>query len=85
MSCVVKTTEFYLPLGDVVNVEQEIQKLEDELNYTRGFLAAVLKKLGNDRFVSGAPLAVVEKERQKQADAENKIKILEDQIAALKL
>jgi HSP90 family molecular chaperone len=85
MSFVVKTTEFYLPLGDVVNVEQEIQKLEDELNYTRGFLAAVLKKLGNDRFVSGAPLAVVEKERQKQADAENKIKILEDQIAALKL
>lgn len=85
MSFVVKTTEFYLPLGDVVNVEQEIQKLEDELNYTKGFLAAVLKKLGNDRFVSGAPLAVVEKERQKQADAENKIKILEDQIAALKL
>lgn len=84
MSFVVKSTEFYIPLGEVVDVEKEIQKLQEELDYTRGFLTSVAKKLGNERFVSGAPPAVVEKEQQKQADAENKIKVIEEQILALK-
>jgi valyl-tRNA synthetase len=84
MSFVVKSTEFYIPLGEVVDVEAEIKKLEEELKYTKGFLASVNKKLSNERFVAGAPQAVVEKERQKQADAENKIKVLEEQITVLK-
>jgi len=84
MSFVVKSTEFYIPLGEVVDVEAEIAKLEEELNYARGFLISVDKKLSNERFVSGAPCDVVEKERQKQADAANKIKVLEDQIVVLR-
>ena len=58
--------------------------MEDELAYTQGFLQSVMKKLSNERFVSGAPEKVVAIERQKQADAEQKIKALEEQIAALK-
>ena len=84
MSFVVKSTEFYIPLGEVVDIAAEIAKLEEELGYTRGFLESVEKKLSNERFVSGAPAAVVDKERQKKADAENKIKVIEEQIAVLK-
>jgi valyl-tRNA synthetase len=84
MSFVVKSTEFFIPLGEVVDVEKEIEKLQQELNYAKGFLASVSKKLSNERFVSGAPPAVVEKERQKQADAENKIQVIEQQIMALR-
>ncbi|MBR5783867.1 MAG: hypothetical protein IKY43_01705, partial [Bacteroidales bacterium] len=62
----------------------ELKKLEDELAYTQGFLQSVMKKLSNERFVNGAPEKVVAVERQKQADAEQKIKSLEEQIAALK-
>ncbi|MBO7438854.1 MAG: hypothetical protein J6U21_04165, partial [Bacteroidales bacterium] len=58
-----------------------IKKLQAELDYTRGFLASVEKKLSNERFVSGAPAAVVEREKQKQADALVKIEALEKQIA----
>jgi len=81
MTFMVKSTEFYIPLGETVDVEAEIKKLEEELEYTRGFLNSVTKKLSNERFVSGAPAAVVDKERQKQADAENRIKVIEEQIA----
>ncbi len=79
-SFMVKSTEFYIPLGETIDVEAEIVKLEEDLKYTRGFLMGVSKKLSNERFVSGAPADVVEKEKQKQADAENKIKVIEDQI-----
>lgn len=84
LSFVVRSTEFYIPLGDLVDIDAEIRKLEQELEYTRGFLESVMKKLSNERFVTSAPAAVVEKERQKKTDAENKIKVLEQQIAALK-
>lgn len=84
MSFVVKSTEFYVPLGDTVDVEAEIKKLEEEIKYAKGFLNSVMKKLSNERFVNNAPAAVVEKERQKQTDAENKIKVLEEQIETLK-
>jgi len=80
----VKSTEYYIPLGDLVNVEEEIAKIEEELKYTRGFLTSVMKKLGNERFVSGAPEQVVATERKKQADAEEKIKLLEERLASLK-
>jgi len=80
----VKSTEYYIPLGDLVNVEEEIAKIEEELKYTRGFLTSVMKKLGNERFVNNAPEQVVATERKKQADAEEKIKLLEERLAALK-
>ena len=83
-SFLVKSTNFYIPLGGFINVEEELKKLEEELKYTRGFLTSVLKKLENERFVSSAPAAVVATERAKQADAEAKIKVLEERIAGLK-
>ena len=81
---IVKSTEFYVPLGSSVDVEAEIIKLEEELKYTQGFLNSVSKKLANERFVNNAPASVVEKEQQKKADAVSKIKVIEEQIAALK-
>ncbi len=78
------SSTFFVDLGDHVDVEVELKKLEEELQYTKGFLNSVMKKLSNERFVSGAPEAVVAKERAKQADAEAKIKTLEDQITNLK-
>lgn len=80
----VKSSNFYIPLEGFIDVEEELKKLEEELIYTRGFLASVMKKLGNERFVSGAPEAVVAKEKEKQADAEAKIKVLEERIASMK-
>ena len=78
------SSTFFMNLGEHVDVEAELKKLEDELQYTKGFLNSVMKKLSNERFVSGAPEAVVAKERAKQTDAEAKIKVLEEQIANLK-
>jgi len=83
-SFLVKSTNFYIPLGSFIDVEEELKKLEEELKYTRGFLTSVLKKLENERFVNSAPAAVVATERAKQADAEAKIKVLEERIAGLK-
>jgi valyl-tRNA synthetase len=83
-SFLVKSTTFFVPLGANVDIEEEIKKLQAELEYTKGFLNSVMKKLGNERFVSSAPEAVVATERAKQADAEAKIKVLEEQIAGLK-
>jgi valyl-tRNA synthetase len=80
---IVKSQEYYVPLKDAIDVEAEIGKLTEELEYTKGFLKSVEKKLSNERFVNNAPAAVVEKERKKQADAEARIKVLEEQIKAL--
>ena len=80
---VAKNVEYYIPLGDRINKEEELKKLQAELDYTRGFLASVEKKLSNERFVSGAPAAVVEREKQKLSDAKMKIEALEKQIASL--
>ena len=76
--------EFYIPIDSNIDVEAEVAKLEEELKYTNGFLISVVKKLSNERFVNNAPSAVVEKERQKQADAEARKKVIEDQLEALK-
>ncbi len=84
LSFLIGTTEYHIPLGDMLNVEEELKKLAEELKYLQGFLASVQKKLSNEKFVSGAPEQVVAVERQKQADAESKIKTLEDRIAELK-
>lgn len=83
-SFLVKTTEFFVPLGDKLDVEEELKKLSAELDYTKGFLNSVMKKLSNEKFVNSAPEAVVNGERKKQADAEAKIVALEAQIAQLK-
>ena len=80
----VGSREYYVSLSESVDVETEIKKIEEELNYTRGFLNSVQKKLSNERFVNNAPAAVVGKERQKQADAEARIQVLEGQLKGLK-
>ena len=82
-SFMVGTTEFAVPLGSLINVEEELKKLEADLKYQEGFLQSVLKKLGNEKFVSKAPANVIEMERKKQADAETKIAALKESIAAL--
>ena len=81
---IVGSTEFFVPLTDSVDVEAEIKKLEEELKYAQGFLKSVEAKLSNERFVSGAPAAVVDKERKKKADAEAKIAVIEQQLAGLR-
>jgi len=80
----VKSTNYYVPLEGFIDVEEELKKLEEELKYTQGFLSSVMKKLSNERFVNSAPAAVVATECAKQADAEAKIKVLEERIAGLK-
>jgi len=80
----VKATACYIPFAGNVDVEAEIAKINEELKYNKGFLDAVLRKLGNEKFVGSAPLAVVEVERKKQADAEEKIKILEERLENLR-
>lgn len=79
----VKTTEFAVPLGDLIDHEAEKAKLEEEMKYLEGFLKSVEKKLSNERFVNNAPEAVVVKEKQKQADAEIKIKAIKEQLNKL--
>ncbi|MCR8882406.1 valine--tRNA ligase [Phocaeicola plebeius] len=80
----VGTTEYTVPLGNLINVEEELKKLEADLKYQEGFLQSVMKKLSNEKFVSKAPANVIEMERKKQADAETKIAALKESIAALK-
>ena len=80
----VHATEYEIPLSNAIDVEAELKKLEAELKYAQGFLKTVMGKLGNERFVQNAPEAVVAMERKKKADAEEKIKSLEESIAALK-
>ena len=80
----VGTAEFAVPVAGSIDVEEEIKKLEADLEYTRGFLASVDKKLSNERFVANAPEAVVANERKKKADAESKIATLEQALQQLK-
>ena len=83
-SFMVGTTEFEIPLMNNIDVEGEIARLTKDLEYQEGFLASVMNKLSNERFVNSAPAPVVEAERRKQADAETKIKALKESLAALK-
>ncbi|MBO5043694.1 MAG: valine--tRNA ligase [Alistipes sp.] len=81
---IVKTTQYFVPMGDQIDVEAEMKKLTDELTYLEGFLASVMKKLSNERFVQSAPEKVVANERAKQSDAEAKIAAIKERMAALK-
>ncbi len=83
-SFMVGTTEFAVPLGNLIDTEAEIQKMEAELKHLEGFLVGVKKKLSNERFVANAPAQVVELERKKQSDAETKIAALNENIQKLK-
>lgn len=80
----VKSTEFFIPIGDAIDIEAELEKIEKELSYTEGFLNSVRKKLSNERFVSNAPEQVITIERQKEADALAKIETLKQSRSNLK-
>ena len=83
-SFMIGTTEFAVPLGNMIDVDAEIARMEAELKHKEGFLQGVLKKLSNEKFVNNAPAAVIEMERKKQADAESIIQSLKESIASLK-
>ena len=80
---IVKTTRYFVPLAGMIDADAERRKLADELTYYEGFLASVMKKLANERFVQSAPAKVVENERVKRADAEARIAAIREQLAAL--
>lgn len=79
----VKSNEYFIPMSGAIDIEAEIKKITEELNYTRGFLQSVQKKLSNERFVNNAPEQVVAIEKKKAADAEAKIETLEKSLASL--
>ena len=83
-SFMVGTTEFAVPLENMIDVEAEIARMEAELKHKEGFLQGVMKKLSNEKFVNNAPAAVLDLERKKQADAESIIASLKESIAALR-
>ena len=83
LSFMIGTAECFIPMSQNVDKEAELKKLQDDLKYAEGFLHSVMAKLGNEKFVNGAPAAVIEKERNKQRDAETKITALKAQIASL--
>ena len=80
----IRSTEFYIPVEGNIDTEAEILKLQEELKYQQGFYDSVMKKLGNERFVSSASQQVVDIERKKLADAQSKINIIEEQMRSLK-
>ncbi|MDB3905092.1 valine--tRNA ligase [Crocinitomicaceae bacterium] len=80
---IVSGVEFFIPFGDTIDVEAERQKIEQELDYSRGFLVSVQKKLSNERFVNSAPQNVVDMERKKESDALTKISLLEEKLNTL--
>ncbi|MFC4723476.1 valine--tRNA ligase [Geojedonia litorea] len=80
----VQSNEYFIPISGAINVEEEIKKITEELNYTEGFLKSVRGKLSNERFVNNAPAQVIEMERKKEADALAKIETLKSSLASLK-
>jgi valyl-tRNA synthetase len=80
----VKSNEYFIPITGNIDLEAEVAKLTEELNYTRGFLRSVQGKLSNEKFVAGAPEQVIANEHKKEADALAKIATLEQSLASLK-
>jgi len=78
------TTEYFIPLEGKLDVEAELEKIREEIEYHKGFLSSVMKKLDNERFVQYAPASVLDLERKKKSDAESKIKSLEERKRELK-
>jgi len=83
-SFMVKTTEFYVPAGETVDVTAELARLEADLKYAQGFLRSVMGKLSNEKFMAGAPQNVIDNELKKKADAEARIQAIEEQMEGLK-
>ncbi|MCG2612409.1 valine--tRNA ligase [Flavobacterium sp. SM15] len=81
----VKSNEYFIPITGNIDIDAEITKLTEELNYTKGFLKSVQAKLSNEKFVAGAPEKVIEMERKKEADALAKITTIEQSLAGLKV
>jgi valyl-tRNA synthetase len=79
----IKTTEFFIPLANNINIEEERARLQKELTYNKGFLESVMKKLGNEKFVANAKPEILEAENKKKSDAESKINSIEEQLKAL--
>jgi valyl-tRNA synthetase len=75
--------EYYIPFGESIDVEAEKKKITDELEYTKGFLQSVQRKLQNEKFMAGAPDQVVAMERKKEADAMSTIAVLEEKLTSL--
>jgi len=82
-SFMVGTTEYYIPLGDKHDPESEIRKIQEDLEYFKGFLASVMKKLDNEKFVKNAPAKVLDMEMRKKNDAESKIRSLTERLIEL--
>ncbi len=82
-SFLVGTQEFYIPLEGKIDATKEKEEIQKEIEYNQGFLNSVMKKLSNEKFVSGAPPQVIELERKKKADAEMKIKSLQERLIIL--
>ncbi len=80
----VKTTRYFVPVGEKIDREAELAKLHEELAYQEQFLAMVMKKLSNERFVSSAPTAVVANEQAKRTDAEARIAAIRERIEEVK-
>lgn len=81
----IKSNEYFIPITGNIDIDAEIAKLTEELNYTKGFLKSVQAKLSNEKFVAGAPDKVIEMERKKEADALAKIATIEQSLASLKV
>ena len=78
------TDEFAVPMANLINAEEEIKKLEEDLEYQKKFLLGVEKKLSNENFVARAPEQVIALERKKRADAESRIQTIEQSLKQLK-
>jgi valyl-tRNA synthetase len=83
VSFMVRTTEFFIHFGGNRDIEGELTKIQEDLDYNRGFLVSVIEKLDNERFVANAPTNVLELEKRKKSDAESKIKSLEERLKEL--
>lgn len=83
LSFMVGTTAYFLPMEGKIDAAKEKEEVLKEIEYQKGFLASVMKKLGNEKFVQGAPPQVIENERKKKADAESKIQSLEERLKGL--
>jgi valyl-tRNA synthetase len=82
-SFLVNSNEYYIPFGDSIDIEAEKKKLTEELEYTKGFLQSVQRKLQNEKFMAGAPEQVVTIERKKEAEALSTIAVLEEKISSM--
>ncbi len=82
-SFIINATEYYIPLEKNINVEEEIKKVEEQLNHKIGFLYSVMKKLENEKFVNNAPENVIQKEYKKRDDANREISVLKERITSL--